>query len=105
MDEFLRQQLIIVVENGRKIEEDPAKLWRSLLERLPQSLFFLLPLFALLLKLMYIFKKRLYVEHLIVALHSHSFLFLSFVLMLFGNALARLWPSLNGWPPPTGSSW
>ncbi|MDN5925305.1 MAG: DUF3667 domain-containing protein [Xanthomonadales bacterium] len=48
---------------------------------LPQTLLVLLPLFALLLKIVYLFKRRLYVEHLIVALHSHAFLFLSLLLL------------------------
>lgn len=95
LDEFLRQQLVIIVDNGKQIERDPAKLWRSLIQHLPQSLFVLLPLFALLLKLMYVFKRRLYVEHLIVALHSHSFLFLCFLLMIVVNVLAGWWPALN----------
>ena len=44
---------------------------------LPQTLFVLMPLFALMLKVAYYFKRRLYMEHLIVALHSHSFLALA----------------------------
>jgi len=51
-------------------------------------LFLLLPLFALLLKIFYIFKKRLYMEHLIVAMHSHAFLMLS-MLVLVGIAVLR----------------
>ena len=54
---------------------------------LPQAMFFLMPVFALLLKLFYLFKRRLYMEHLIVALHSHAFLFL---VLLLGAALAML---------------
>jgi hypothetical protein len=52
----------------------------SIFHALPQTLFVLMPLFALLLKLTYFFKRRLYMEHLIVALHSHAFLFLSLLL-------------------------
>ena len=40
----------------------------------PQMMFLLLPLFALLLKLLYLRSTRFYTEHLIVALHSHSFI-------------------------------
>jgi hypothetical protein len=47
---------------------------------LPPTLFVLMPIFALLLKIFYVFKRRLYVEHLIVALHSHAFLFLNLLL-------------------------
>ena len=41
----------------------------------------ILPIFALLLKICFVFKRRLYMEHLIVALHSHSFICLSLILI------------------------
>lgn len=44
---------------------------------LPLMMFLLLPIYALLLKLMYIRSGRYYVEHIIYALHTHSFVFLS----------------------------
>jgi len=47
----------------------------------PSTLFVLMPIFALMLKIMYALKRRLYMEHLIVALHSHAFLCLSLLLM------------------------
>ena len=56
----------------------------------PQVLFVLMPLFALLLKLAYVFKRRLYMEHLIVALHSHSFISLALILVL-GTAGLQNW--------------
>ncbi len=52
-----------------------------MLSAVPSTLFVLLPVFALMLKLMYAFKRRLYMEHLIVALHSHAFLCLSLLLI------------------------
>jgi len=67
---------------------------------LPGSMFLMLPAFALLLKVVYLFKRRLYVEHLIVALHSHAFLFLSLLLgtliHLLGVALKPQAPWLGG---------
>jgi hypothetical protein len=60
---------------------------QELFENAPQALFVVLPLFALLLKLAYAFKRRLYMEHLIVALHSHSFLCLSLLLLIALSAL------------------
>lgn len=51
----------------------------------PTVLFILLPVFAFLLKIFYLFKRRLYMEHLIVAMHSHAFLMASMlVLVLLG---------------------
>ena len=55
---------------------------------LPPTMFVLMPLFALLLKVFYLFKRRLYVEHLIVALHSHAFLFLNMLLGVLVHMLA-----------------
>ncbi len=56
----------------------------------PTVLFVLLPIFALLLKLFYLFKRRLYMEHLIVAMHSHAFIMLS-MLVLVVLSLLRAW--------------
>ena len=50
-------------------------------EHSPQVMFALLPIFALILKLLYVRGRRLYVEHLIFALHFHAFLFAVFALM------------------------
>ncbi len=56
-------------------------LWKSMLvdnfqHNLPKMLFFMLPLFALLLKLFYKWKKYNYVDHAIFSIHFHSFGFL-----------------------------
>ena len=48
----------------------------------PQMMFVLLPLFALILKLLYLFARRYYAEHLVLALHTHSFLFISFITLV-----------------------
>ena len=62
----------------------------------PQMMFLLLPLFALLLKLLYIRSDRYYMEHLIVALHSHSFILQMSALYLGLNTMsaAASWPWL-----------
>ena len=57
------------------------------LSKLPQLMFIVLPIFAALLKVMYLFSNRLYMEHLTVALHSHSFIFLSFLIVEITNFL------------------
>jgi len=50
--------------------------------RMPKALFFLLPVFALLLKVLW--RRRPYVEHLVFALHAHTVLFLGLGLGLTG---------------------
>ena len=91
-------------ENIPRIRKDPKPFLIGAFSTLPQVLFVLMPLFALLLKIFYIFKRRLYMEHLIVALHSHSFIFFAlFLLTLVGlahgwahDAAPWLYPPL-GW--------
>jgi hypothetical protein len=55
---------------------------------LPPTMFVLIPVFAGLLKLFYVFRRRLYMEHLIVALHSHAFMFLSLLLITAAGMLS-----------------
>ena len=69
-------------ENAKAIEKKPRLLFDAFFGGLPQTLLVLLPVFALLLKIMYVFKRRLYMEHLIVALHSHAFLCAALLVML-----------------------
>ncbi|HOV56800.1 MAG TPA: DUF3667 domain-containing protein [Rhodanobacteraceae bacterium] len=77
-------------DNLRRAKQEPKRLVTGLFGVLPQTLFVLMPLFAVLLKVVYLFKRRLYMEHLIVALHSHAFIFAALLLMaLLG--LAQIW--------------
>lgn len=57
-------------------KEDPRELAGKLLDTIPPSLFILLPIFALMLKLAYLGTGRYYTQHLIMAVHNHSFIFL-----------------------------
>jgi len=77
-------------DNVPRIKQDPKPFLIGAFGTLPQVLFVLMPLFALLLKVFYLFKRRLYMEHLIVALHSHAFVFQSLIFI----TLAIL---LRGW--------
>ncbi len=62
----------------------------SLLSASPQALLLMLPFFALMLKVLYWFQNRLYMEHLIVALHNHSFL-LVFLLIIVVSLQLGIW--------------
>jgi hypothetical protein len=53
----------------------------SMLDYAPHMVFVLLPLFALLLKLLYIRRGRYYAEHFVFALHLHAFFFIVFILI------------------------
>jgi hypothetical protein len=65
----------------------------ALFNVLPQTLLVMMPLFALMLKLAYLFKRRLYMEHLIVALHSHSFMALAVTVVMGLSGLLGLVPA------------
>jgi hypothetical protein len=86
--------------NVAGLQEDPDRLKNAVLSALPSTLFILLPIFALMLKIAYFFKRRLYMEHLIVALHSHAFLCLALLLVSGASALGGAVPALStamGW--------
>lgn len=67
-----------------------------LLDNVPASLFLLLPLMALILKMLYPLSKRYYVEHLLFVLHFHAFFFLILTLqVLFQRTTTLL--AMPGW--------
>ncbi|MBS0383384.1 MAG: DUF3667 domain-containing protein [Proteobacteria bacterium] len=86
------QQQLHAMNNGSWTDQEVArrKFTLGMFSAAPTVLFVLLPVFALLLKIFYIFKRRLYMEHLIVAMHSHAFLMLS-MLVLLVLGLLRAW--------------
>ncbi len=58
------------------VMEDPARLARQTQEWIPRLMFVLLPVYALLLALTYLWRRQfLFFDHLIVSLHFHSALF------------------------------
>jgi anti-sigma28 factor (negative regulator of flagellin synthesis) len=90
---WLNQLIGRAQDNFARIQQEPKLLVDAVLSALPSTLFLLMPLFAVLLKLAYMFKRRLYMEHFIVALHSHAFLCFALLLVLVLNGLAGVTPS------------
>ncbi|MFT5208997.1 MAG: hypothetical protein ACI9CE_000715 [Flavobacterium sp.] len=75
-------QIKKAVEVGK---ENPKEILNKLLDLAPPVIFCLLPIFALLLKIVYINTGRYYTEHLILAVHNQCFIFLIlFISGLFG---------------------
>lgn len=62
--------------------KSPEKLLSFIIVRISIILLFMMPLAALILKLLYIRQKKYYVEHLVFSIHSHCFVFLLFGLSL-----------------------
>ncbi|HWU75008.1 MAG TPA: DUF3667 domain-containing protein [Rhodanobacter sp.] len=83
----MNNNLAAVSGDGEQAQAARERVLGQLFSALPGTMFFMLPAFALLLKVVYLFRRRLYMEHLIVALHSHAFLFLS---LLLGTLLQLL---------------
>lgn len=99
-NEAINDYLEIIRHNLELVRSDPKRLGEAFLRVLPQSLFVLLPIFALLLKIVFVFKRRLYLEHLMVALHSHTFIYFAIVLAMTLQWIDGGWP--QAWPNPFG---
>jgi hypothetical protein len=70
----------ILLDEGQTLEVDAPGQARLFAEYVPRLMFILLPVFALFLKVA--FHQRRYFDHLIHALHLHSALFITLMLML-----------------------
>jgi hypothetical protein len=86
-DRWLNDQIARGNDNIERLKKDRSAFKDAVLSAVPTTLFVLVPIFALMLKLAYVFKRRLYMEHLVVALHSHAFLCLNLLVVLLVHAL------------------
>lgn len=73
----MTKKIILLVIDG----QDALK--ENLVHKASKVVFLLIPVLALLLKLIYIRRKRLYYDHLIFSLHFHAFLFIILILYIF----------------------
>ncbi len=95
LPEFVNDALNNAVQRGAKnakrFAKDRSELFQAWMGSIPTALFFMVPFFALLLRVFYLFTPWTYLEHLVVALYSHAFLLLgslvSFLLSLSLRAL------------------
>ncbi|MEO6227082.1 MAG: DUF3667 domain-containing protein [Thermomonas sp.] len=92
-DTWFNDKIARAKSNLRRMKTDPASYKDAFLGAIPTALFVLVPLFALLLKVLYLFKRRLYMEHLVVALHSHAFMSLELLLIFAMLGLQHLVPT------------
>lgn len=94
VNEWVNDEIEESPQKGKEIEANPNLIIDKVFDVLPAVMFLLLPLSALILKFWYLFSGRYYIEHLILALHNHSFLFVVFLCTMLLNSLA-------GWRDPT----
>ena len=84
---------LYLARQGIKIaNERDENIYNYLVKNASLMMFFLLPFFALILKLFYVRRKRLYIEHITFTLHIHTFLFFILILVLL---IDYFWP--NNW--------
>ena len=81
MPEWFQELVGRMVTNAERLQGDPTAFTEGLTRRLPQMMFFLLPVFALLLWLFYLGAPLHYLQHLIFSVHYHTVAFLLFLLM------------------------
>jgi hypothetical protein len=94
--QWLRDLDARLEENAARIAGEPAAFSDLLFDYLPQLMFFMLPVFALLLRCCYLFSSFDYLQHLVFTLHLYSFAYLLYMLgALLGN---WFFPAgLGGW--------
>jgi len=85
-------------DNVPRLQEDPQRLVNAFFAAVPSTLFVLVPLFALLLRVFYLLSRRGYLEHLVVALYSHAFLLLDLLVVLLLMLLGQALQSWGQWP-------
>ena len=80
---FIRQAYKIMLNSGQSLS--------TVIEHTASKMVFLLiPVFALLLKLLYLRRKRLYFEHLIFSLHIHAFIFLLMIFSILADYISHV---------------
>lgn len=80
--------------NAKKIKGDPNEFVETMVSYLPQMMFLLLPVFALLIQFAYLLSPFHYLQHLVFALHYHSFVYL---LYLLAQMVELLQVHVDGW--------
>lgn len=87
---FTRERVQAVCE---KVSADSGQAFlNQLLDNVPVALFVLLPLMALVLKMLFPLSKRYYAEHLLFVLHFHAFFFLILTIQVVVSRLATRLP-------------
>lgn len=76
---WLNRQVVVIDANARETVRNPGRFMRSAAGMLPQTMFVILPLFSAWVGLFYLFARRYYIEHLLLQVHNHAFMFMSLV--------------------------
>jgi hypothetical protein len=82
-----------MAKGGKKAAENPAAFVAQVIAVLPKAMFILLPVFAALLKMLYLRRRILYAAHIIFALHTHTAAYLMFLATIGLGFI----PGMKGW--------
>lgn len=97
-DRWITQRLARAQQNLQHMKGNANRYVGAFLGAVPTALFVLMPVFALLLKVVYLGSGRRYLEHLAVALYSHAWLLLvlllTFLVSLGAGAIAAPWATI-----------
>ncbi len=96
-DGFIKHYIIKRNIELDKYENPGTKLLEDFFHNIPKMMFLLLPMFALILKLVYINKNKYYYEHLIYSFHLHSAIFLSILITMLFQWLFKFVYDISGW--------
>jgi hypothetical protein len=88
---WLRPRLVVACR--KLVTQGSRELGQSVVHNLGRAMFVFLPLMALFMKLLYWRPRRYYLEHLLLLLHNHAFVFLWMSVYL----LAVHWLTSSGW--------
>jgi hypothetical protein len=83
-----------LIDGVERAFAEPRALNERLSELFPKMMFALVPFFALVFWLLYVRRRRFLIEHLVFALHFHTFAFLLATILIAGRAI--LLPSIPG---------
>lgn len=106
--EFLGERIGARVMNSclTAYEDNGVTLIQSFIDNLPIMMFFCVPLLAFFMKLLYLFKGRKYVEHLMFLFHTHSFIFALAILTIALVRLSVPFPTIDNYiAPVTTAIW
>ena len=96
-DGFIKHYFIRRTIELNQYDDPSQKFLEDFLHNIPKMMFLLLPMFALILKLVYINKEKYYYEHLIYSFHLHSAIFLSILVTMLLKWLFAFVYDISGW--------
>lgn len=87
LNRWINDEIAQAPQKGKLISENPRVMVQQFLDIMPATVFVMLPVVALIFKFWYLFSRRYYIEHLVLALHNHSFIFVCLILLVILESL------------------